>query len=93
VPSPQPMPVETYEWIDTSKMSHVVANFARAHILVALFDGDPDKWIDFLRSEGTPDELENDLPFALGVKRRLIREPDHVARLREMLDSFSRLLV
>ena len=26
----------------------VVANFARAHMLVALFDGDPQKWIEFL---------------------------------------------
>jgi hypothetical protein len=87
------MPVETYEWIDTSKMSHAVANFARAQILIALFDGDPDKWIEFLRSEGTAEELENDLPWALGMKRRLAHDPTHLHRLREMLDSFSGLLV
>jgi len=84
-------PIETFDWIDTSRMSHVVANFARAHILIALFDGDPDKWIDFLKKDGTSDELANDLPFALGVKQRLADDPQHVERLRSMVREFSGL--
>jgi len=84
--------IETFDWIDTSRMSHVVANFARAHILIALFDGDPDKWIDFLKTEGTSDEVANDLPFAMSVKRRLADDPQHVERLRNMVREFSELV-
>lgn len=92
MPSPMPMSVETYDWVDTTKLSSLVANFARAQILVTLFDGNPDKWIEFLRAEGTAEELEHDLPFALGVKRRLLIDPEHVEKIRALVQSFSKLL-
>jgi len=86
------LPIEAFDWIDTTKLSNVVANFARAQILVALFDGDPDKWIEFLRRDGTPQELEHDLPFALTVKRRMDSDADYINRLRSLVREFSRLV-
>ena len=84
--------VEAYEWVDTTNLGEVAANFARAQLLVTVFDGDPDKWIAFIEHSGTPEERERDLPFAREVKRRLDDDPKHVERLRRHLRALSRLL-
>lgn len=84
--------VQAYDWIDTTNLSAIVANFARAHILVSLFDGDPDKWIDFIAADGTAEERERDLPFAMQVKERLVQDPQHVDHIRSLVHAFSRLL-
>ena len=88
----QEVAVEAYEWMDTTNLGEVAANFARAQLLVTLFDGDPDKWIQFIEHCGTPQERERDLPFAREVKRRLDDDPRHVERLRRHLRALSRLL-
>ena len=63
--------VEAYEWIETSRLSELVANFARVHILISLFDGDPEKWLQFIRTEGTAEERQYDLPFVEDLRQRL----------------------
>ena len=88
----QDVAVEAYEWVDTTNLGEVAANFARAQLLVTLFDGDPDKWIQFIENCGTAEERERDLPFAREVKRRLDDDPRHVERLRRHLRALSRLL-
>lgn len=84
--------VEAYAWVDTTGLSEVASNFARAQMLITLFDGDPDKWITFIESFGTAQERERDLPFALEVKRRLSSDPRHVQRLRRLVRALSQLL-
>ena len=74
--------VETYDWVDTTNLSILVANFARIHMLLSLFDGDPDKWIDFLMSNGTAEEL----------KRRMAEDPHYVDRLRTLVHDFSMMV-
>jgi hypothetical protein len=86
------MAVETYDWVDTTNLSALVANFARIHMLLSLFDGDPDKWMEFLLSNGTPEERRNDFPFAEDVKRRLADDPQYVERLRQLVHDFSMLV-
>jgi hypothetical protein len=88
----QEVAVEAYEWVDTMNLGEVAANFARAQLLVTVFDGDPDKWIAFIESSGTPEERERDLPYAREIKRRLGEDPKHVERLRRHLRALSRLL-
>jgi hypothetical protein len=61
-------------------------------MLFSLFDGDPDKWIDFLESHGTADERRNDLPFAEELKRRITRDARHLDRLRQVVRDFSMLV-
>ena len=84
--------VETYPWVDSSPSSSLVANFARVHILVSLFDGDPDKWINFIVRKGTVIERETDLPFIEALRRRLRAEPLLVEELRRIVHEFSSIV-
>ena len=84
--------LEAYDWVDTTNLSQLVANFARVHMLVALFDGDPQKWIDFLDENGTPEERRRELPVAQAFRRRAMSEPGYIDRLREAVRQFSNLL-
>lgn len=84
-------PVETYDWIRTSTLSELVANFARVHILVALFDGNPDKWLEFIAAEGTPDERAQDVPFIEFVRERMQSDPQLIADMRRLVAEFSNL--
>ena len=88
---PEPA-LQTYEWIETNNLSELVAHFARIHMLISLFDGDPEKWILFLQSSGTAAEREQDLPSAHRLRERLAVDPDHVERLSGLLREFSRLM-
>src|SRR5438128_1845735 len=83
--------VEAYDWIETSRLSELVANFARVHILIALFDGDPDKWLEFIATDGTPEEREHDIPFILRIKDRLESEPQLIDDMRHLVHQFSML--
>ena len=84
--------VETYDWVDTANLSQLVANFARAQMLVALFDGDPQKWIDFLAENGTPEERQREIPVAQNFRRRVASDPDYISRLRAIVSEFSQLV-
>jgi len=93
-PAPTPPPVASvvaYEWVETSRLSELVANFARVHILVTLFDGDPDKWLSFIRREGTAEERQFDQPFVEEVKQRQAREPQLIDDMRRLVRQFSAL--
>jgi len=84
--------LETYDWVDTTNLSQLVAQFARAEMLVALFDGDPQKWIEFLDRNGTPEEQRRELPVAQDFRRRAASDPDYIARLRDAVQQFTTLL-
>jgi hypothetical protein len=84
--------LETYDWVDTTNLSQLVAHFARAQMLVALFDGDPKKWIDFLDENGTPEERRSEIPVAQDYCRRAASDPAYIERLRAIVSEFSRLV-
>ena len=84
--------VEVLEWINPHNGSRLVSNFARAHILISLFDGDPDKWLQFILRDGSEDERTNDVPFLHEVRRRAAEDPAYVSRLREAIRAVSALL-
>ena len=90
--SSQAMEVETYDWVDTTNLSALVANFACVHMLLSLFDGDPDKWIEFLQWHGTDEERRRDLPVVEDLKRRIAEDPLHIDRLRQVVRDFSTLV-
>ena len=69
-----------------------MADFARVHMLVALFDGDPQKWIEFLDENGTPEERRREMPVAQAFRRRAMSEPGYIDKLREAVRQFSNLL-
>ena len=83
--------LEAYDWVDTTNLSQLVANFARVHMLVALFDGDPQKWIEFLDENGTPEERRREMPVAQAFRRRAMSDPGYIQKLREAVRQFSSL--
>lgn len=90
-PIPVRPAVESLDWIDTSNMSELVARFARAQILVTVFDGDPEKWLQFICDQGTTADRVHDLPFVEDIKRRIRNEPFFIEELRGALHHFSSL--
>jgi len=84
--------LEAYDWVDTTNLSQLVANFARVHMLVALFDGDPQKWIEFLDQNGTPEERRREMPIAQAFRRRAMADPGYIDKLRAAVQQFSNLL-
>ena len=86
------MTVETYDWVETTNLSALVANFARVHMLLSIFDGDPDKWIEFLKLNGTAEERRRDLPFVEDLKQRMTEDPGYIDRLRRVVGEVSELI-
>jgi len=84
--------VEVHEWVDTTSLSSLVASFARIHMLLAVFDGNPDRWLDMINAEGTAEEREGDARFLFGLKTRLATNPGLIDDLRKLLREFARLM-
>ena len=84
--------LEAYDWVDTTNLSQLVANFARVHMLLALFDGDPQKWIEFLDQNGTAEERRREMPIAQAFRRRAMSDPGYIEKLRDAVRQFSMLL-
>ncbi len=62
-----------------------VMNFARLDVLVTLFDGDPDAWLDHIVSLPVHPGSMNDVVFLRQVKRCLDRNTGMSRRLRELV--------
>jgi hypothetical protein len=75
-----------------SQSSPFVEDFARLHILVSLFDGEPDKWIRFLERNGTNGERQRDLPFVESLKKRMTAEPLLLEDVRRVVRELSTIL-
>jgi hypothetical protein len=84
--------VQTYDWVETTNLSALVANFARVHMMLSIFDGVPDKWIEFLYVNGTAEERARDIPFAEALKRRMKEDPGYIDELRRVVSEFSALV-
>jgi len=63
----------------------VIAQFIRYHVLVRVFDGDPDAWLAHLRARGDGDQ--GDVRFVRWVRSRLRRDPALLAAIRRMVDA------
>jgi hypothetical protein len=61
-----------------------VAEFLRFHVLVRVFDGDPDAWLAQLRERG--DDGGN-VRFARWIRSRLRQDPALLAEIRRMVDA------
>jgi hypothetical protein len=84
--------VEVVEWVDTRPLSTLVGNFARVHILLSVFNGEIDCWLSMIASSGTEEEVANDAPFLMALKRRLVNEPNLIEELRSALQHFAGLM-
>ena len=62
----------------------VVAEFLRYHVLVRVYDGDPDAWLAHLRRSG---DSGGDIRFARWIRSRLRQDPSLLAAIRKMVDA------
>lgn len=62
----------------------VVAEFLRYHVLVRVFDGDPDAWLAHLSERGGGD---GDVRFVRWIRSRLRQDPALLASIRKMVDA------
>lgn len=79
---------EDTEW-DGEGVSRIDKTFGRMHILITIFDGDPQKWIDFIERFGTDDERNADLPFVQELQRRFAGDPTLLKDIRRIVNEVS----
>ncbi|HEX2060829.1 MAG TPA: hypothetical protein VHK90_08805 [Thermoanaerobaculia bacterium] len=63
----------------------VIKDFLRYHVLVRVYDGDPDAWLADLATRGGDDG--GDIRFARWIRSRLRQEPHLLASIRRMVDA------
>ena len=64
--------------------SSAVAEFLRYHVLIRVFDGDPDAWLAHLRERGHDG---GDIRFARWIRSRLRQDPSLLISIRKMVDA------
>jgi hypothetical protein len=62
----------------------IVAQFIRFHVLVRVFDGNPDAWLEHLRACG---DDGGDVRFARWIRARLRHDPMLIGEIRRMVDA------
>ena len=60
------------------------ADFLRYQVLVRVFDGDADRWLDHLRQQG--DFADEDIRFVRWIRGRLRRDPELMDDIRRMVE-------
>ena len=64
----------------------IVAEFLRYHVLVRVFDGDPDAWLATLR-QGEEAGDDGDVRFVRWIRSRLRQDPALILSIRRMVDA------
>lgn len=64
----------------------VVGQFIRYHVLVRVFDGDADAWLEHLRAQNDA-AAEGDIRFVHWIRSRLRHDPTLLASIRRMVDA------
>lgn len=62
----------------------IIAEFLRFHVLVRVFGGDPDAWLEHLRERG---DSSADVRFARWIRSRLRQDPSLLSEIRRMVDA------
>ena len=85
---PMDVPVEVLEWTPRWSLGAIAANFARMQMLLTLFDGDPDKWLEMIERSGSSDD-ELDVPFLVVIKQRMAEDPAFIEDMRRIVAEFA----
>ena len=83
------VPVEILEWTPRWSLGAVAANFARMQMLLTLFDGDPDKWLDLIERGHASADDDADVPFLVVMKQRIAEDPEFLGDMRRIIDAFA----
>lgn len=63
----------------------VVGQFIRYHVLVRVYDGDPDAWLAELRERGA--DAAGDIRFVHWIRSRMRHDPTLIYAIRRMVDA------
>ena len=80
--------VDVIDWAPRWSFWGLSANFARVQILLTVFDGDPDKWLDAIERWGREFD-EGDVPFLVAMKQRLGEDPSLLDDMRRIMTEFA----
>lgn len=61
-----------------------VAQFLHYHVLIRVYNGDPDAWLEHLQTRGGD---EGDIRFARWVRSRMRQDPTMLMAIRRMVDA------
>lgn len=79
--------IEGVDWLPRWSLFGVAEDFARVQILLTVFDGDPDKWLEMIRKSGTPAD-QADVPFLLEMKQRMAEDEEVIGDMRRIVREF-----
>jgi hypothetical protein len=65
-------------------MRSAISDVYRYHVLIRIFDGDADRWLEQLEACGRADGSE--ARFVRWVRRRLRRDPQLIHSIRKLVD-------
>ena len=80
--------IEAVDWLPRWSWFGVAEDFARVQILLTVFDGDPDKWLEMIRTSGTLDD-QADVPFLLEMKQRMEEDAEVIGDMRRIVREFA----
>jgi hypothetical protein len=84
--------IEVHDWEDRAEYLGLVSDFARVHVLLSIFDGDINKWLEMIDTVGSRTERLADGPFLRTLQQRLAREPRLLDDLRRAVSDFAGLV-
>ena len=82
------VPVEVLEWTPRWSLGGIAANFARMQVLLTVFGGEPDKWLEMIERNGSPADGP-DVPFLVAMKQRIASDPAFIPDMRRIVGEFA----
>jgi hypothetical protein len=80
--------MESIDWVPRWSWFGVAEDFARVQILLTVFDGDPDKWLEMIRTSGTLED-QADVPFLMEMKQRMEEDSEVIDDMRRIVREFA----
>ena len=80
--------IEGIDWVPRWSWFGLAEDFARVQILLTVFDGDPEKWLEMIRTSGTPAD-EPDVPFLVEMKQRMDEDSEVIEDMRRIVREFA----
>jgi hypothetical protein len=70
----------------------LIDDLLRYHVLMRVFDGDVSRWLEFLESDASAEQVATDAEFVASLSGQLCRDPSLLERIRELVDTSGQLL-
>ena len=58
------------------------------HVLVKVLDGNPDKWLEWLRKKGSDEQIASDFTFVFWLKEESSKDHTFLQRINRMIEDY-----